>query len=205
LTPKKSTVPAAQLPFNKLLEVDAEFAAQELELVAELESIREKRRGLEFVIGLFGKREPGALRTVSESAEGAVAEPTVIETRLPIADSEGEVASPQQSQKGKTAPTPSKKKASRPKTKKRQAVPNWRAHIHEKFKKMSLPESILAAMAEESDRTWTIADILEAIFGKELPQDLRNKLRPQVSNFLSRGVKSETLSRTDKGAYRLIS
>jgi hypothetical protein len=205
LTPKKSTVPTSQLPFNKILEVDAELAAQELELVAELESIREKRRGLEFVIGLFGEREPGALRTVSKSAEGAESASEEIETRLPTTDSEGEVAAPQQSQKGKTAPTPSKKKASRPGMKKRQAIPSWRAYIHEQFKKMSLSESILAAMAEESDRTWTIAEILEALFGQELPPDVRSKLRPQVSNILSRGVKSETLSRTDKGMYRCIS
>jgi hypothetical protein len=205
LSPEKSTVPTSHLPFNKLLEVDAGLAAQELELVAELESIREKRRGLEFVLGLFGEREPRAPRTVSKSAEGLEAVLEVMGKRLPTTDSEIDADAPQKSQKGKTAPTPSKKNASGPKTKKPQPVPSWRAYIHKKFKKMSLAESILAAMAEESDRTWTMAEILEAIFGKELPQDLRSKLRPQVSSILSRGVKSEMFSRTDKGAYRLIS
>ncbi len=210
----------------KLLEVDAELATQEVELITLLQSIQEKRRSLKTVIDLFAPTD-----TVTTT-------PIAIPEQTPVAEAEAEVVDEQAKPSAEDMATPEldtsktdttidvetptvpvtekqqPKKNSAPASKKQSAKsaptknPNkeqetWQQYLRSEFSNATLSQAVSEVMQQHLGQVLEIAAIVDAIFVEEIPQGVRSKARERVSNVLSVGVKKEKWYRGEAGSYRM--
>ena len=214
--------PTSNPTVAKLLEVDADLAATEVELTLQLQSIGEKRRSLTNVIDMFAPQDVAPTESVVTPANSPVtaaeikpaeveAEPTELNTTLPELE-DGETDTPadvQVSAKGakrqtKTNSSPSSSKPAKKSAPAKQLskAPNtWQQYVIGEFSNAPLAEAVAQVMQQHSKQVIEIATILDAIFTDEIPKDLRSTARERVSNVLSVGAKSGKWYRGKLGKY----
>ena len=197
----------------KLLEVDADLAAQEVELAAQLQSIQEKRHSLKNVISLF--------------PPGDTAVPTPVVTPSPVVEKQGkppvpEVATPEledttmdatkaapqsQKQQGRKnlSSTSKSNKKSAPTKEASQEADTWQQYLKDDFSNASLAEAVAEVMQQHLEQVLEITTILDALFVQEIPKEIRTKARERVSNVLSVGAKKGKWYRGLAGKYSMSS
>lgn len=207
---------------TKLLEVDSELAVQEAELLFQLESVQEKRQSLHTVISLFTKADPPAtvpaeVAQMSPPDEtGRVLEPVSKDLATPplatsktfaTDESEPEVAPNTKSNAtNKTTPSPAKKVLNTKSTQKAKTAEKgleWQQYLREEFMLNSLPEAVHAVLQHQSERVFEIPAIINAVFMDNLPNELRSKVRRQVTNILSKGAQKNKWYRGQLGYYSM--
>lgn len=206
---------------TKLLEVDSELAVQEAELLFQLESIQEKRQSLHTVISLFTKADtpatiPAELAQISPPDEiGKVLEPVSnlatppLETSKTFAtdESETEVAPNTKSKATKTTtPSPAQKALNTKSTQKAKTDEKgleWQQYLREEFMLNSLPEAVASVLQHQAERVFEIPAIVNAVFTDNLPNELRSKVRRQVTNILSKGAQKNKWYRGQLGYYSM--
>ena len=195
----------------KLLEVDADLAATEVELTRQLQSIQEKRHSLKNVIILFPPGDtavptPVVIPTpvVEEQAEPPVPEVVTPELEDTTIDTT-ETAPQSQKQPGKknTSSTSKSNKKSVPTKEASKEADTWQQYLKEDFINASLAEAVAEVMQQHLEQVLEIATILDAIFAQAMPQELRSKARERVSNVLSVGVKKGKWYRGQAGRYSM--
>ena len=197
----------------KLLEIDADLAAQEVELVAQLQSIQEKRHSLKNVISLFPSEDTAAPTPVVTSTPVAEkqAEPPVPEVATPELEDTTvdttEAAPSTQKRQGKKNPssTSQSNKKSVPTKEASKEADTWQQYVKEDFINASLAEAVAEVMQQQQEQVLEITIILDTIFAQEMPQELRSKARERVSNVLSVGVKKGKWYRGQAGRYSMSS
>ena len=208
---------------TKLLEVDSELAVQEAELLSQLESVQEKRRSLKTVISLFTKADTPAIVPVEELAQttppaetgGEIASvgenlaTPPLETSKARATAESETEAAQDTESTATKKiTPSLTKRDKTtkftqKAKTAKTTLGWQQYVREEFNKTSLPEAVYAVLQHQADRVFEIPAIVNALFMDELPKEFRSKVRRQVTNILSEGVRKNKWYRGQPGYYSM--
>ena len=199
----------------KLLEIDADLAAQEVELAAQLQSIQEKRHSLKNVISLFPSGDTAAPTPVVTSTPELVeklAEPPVPEVATPELEDttiDTTEAIPQsQKQQGKkniSSSTSKSNKKSAPTKEASKEADTWQQYVKEDFINASLAEAVFVVMQQQEQQVLEITAILDAIFVEEIPKELRTKARERVSNVLSVGAKKGKWYRGLAGKYSMSS
>ncbi len=197
---------------SKLLEVDADLAAQEVELTLQLQSIQEKRLSLKNVISLFPPVDAATYASVAASTPVVedVAEPPAQEVATPELDeaitdtTEAAPQSPKQQSKTNLIPTKSKPSKKAPPIKEvTEEIDTWQKYLREEFSDASLPIAVSEVMQQHPKQVLEIITILDAIFVDEIPKEVKSKARERVSNVLSVGVKKGKWYRGLAGKYSM--
>lgn len=204
---------------TKLLEADAQLAAQEAELSAQLESVQEKRRSLESVISLFTAEEntaspTAASKVLATTAMNGKSEPTVLETATSKRESadttatiepETQAVDDTQPARAQQASSFSGRKTKKPALTKKttRKTQRWQEYLRDEFSNTTLSEAVSEVLQHQSDELLEIAAVVDAIFVEEIPKEVRTKARERVSNVLSDGVRKNKWYRAQAGSYSL--
>ena len=193
----------------KLLEVDADLAAQEVELAAQLQSIQEKRHSLKNVISLFppvdaahppvGTPTP-VVEKLAEPPVPEVATPELEDTTIDTT----EAAPSTQKRQGKKNPSSTISKSNKKSLPIKEAskeADTWQQYVKEDFSNASLAEAVAEVMQQQQEQVLEITAILDALFVEQIPKELRTEARERVSNVLSVGAKKGKWYRGLAGKY----
>ncbi len=158
----------------KLLEADADLAAQEVELNAQIQSIGEKRYSLKTVIDMFAPAHTTTTLPVATPAPIPVAKeqlqlttPDTVVPELDVAnvdttEASASVAPTPQKQKAKknSSPTSSKQNNQSASTKKQSKAPDtWQQYVKDEFSNVSLAEAVSEVMQQHSEQVLEIGII----------------------------------------------
>jgi hypothetical protein len=215
---------------SKLIEADSELTQQEAALLARLETIQEKRKGLKTVISMFspgGSHTSHLLQQLGETLPNSQTNGTAstIPSEAPtngtaaIAESntepkpaESTAKTPRQS-KGKTSrkttsaakESTSKRKGGKTskETKPARRSLGWQQYIRDEFGKSSLAEAIPQVLGRRPGEVLETGEIIDAIFVTDIPKEARSTVRERVSNILSAGLKVNKWYRGKTGCYSL--
>ncbi len=202
---------SSQSTLAKLQEVDSELAIQEAHLLSQLESLQEKRSSLKTVISLFTADDRSLVRKQEEVIVTPQEKPSLISE--PEVEGEQEPDTPALAATVPTAKTTKSKKAasslrnskkvppSKRSTKVSKDASEWQQYIREDYEKASLTQAVTSVLQSQTERVWGISDILNEMFGEDLPQAVESKLRHQVSNVLGGGARENKWYRGQPGSY----
>lgn len=191
---------------TKLLEIDADLAAQEVELTLQIQSIQEKRHSLKTVINLFVPDAVAHL-TVSTPVVEDVAPQDAIAPELKevTTDTTEATIPPQKQQQKKNLSTsidkPSKK--SSPIKEANKQANEWEQYLRDEFSDASLSLAVFEVMQQQQEQILETTAILDAIFVDEIPKAIRSTARERVSNILSVGTKQGKWYRGQLGKYSM--
>lgn len=204
---------------NQLLEVDAQLAAQQADLSAQLASIHQKRQSLKTVIELFASGE------TAKSVAAPVATPIAETNGLPQASAQ-EPATPEldastatdttttatpaadrQKQKAqKTSANRRKSQSAKPTrtTKAIEKPEGWQHYVRAEFSNLSLAEAVSTLLHQQAGQALEIGAIIDALFVEEMPSQVRAKVRHQVTNILTEGARKNRWHRPQPGSYSVL-
>ncbi|NJL38151.1 MAG: hypothetical protein HC899_16470 [Leptolyngbyaceae cyanobacterium SM1_4_3] len=188
----------------KLLEAESDLAAQAITLTSQMEALKEKRRSLQTVIGLFSST--GTATDLLENSETngevestASVEDSSFESEEPLDESDAEL--PSKSGSSADRGRKSSKAAQTEKSTGRDTA--WRRYMRKEFAKTSLPEAVAYILHQQPNKVFEVPTIVDALFIEATPKDARNDARNRVSNVLSIGLKNNKWYRGKKGQYSL--
>ena len=210
----------------KLLEADADLAATEVELNAQIQSIHEKRHSLKTVIEMFAPvdtattpiatpaqppKAVAAQQVESTSPEQSpvvqdVASPELNSAKADTTEAESPTAStpPKRQVKKNSSPTTSKQsKKSAAIKKPSQQADTWQQYVKDEFSDATLSEAVAEVMQQHSKQVLEITKILDTIFANDIPKEVRSTARERVSNVLSVGAKRGKWYRGKLGKYSI--
>jgi hypothetical protein len=199
---------------TKLQEVEADLAAQETQLLSQLESIQEKRRSLQTVISLFSQEDTAVSAVTEKPPLTPVAEllkeaetsreepqPRVAEEAAATATSESS------SNSGKKAVSSSRRRTrstqSKPLARKEQESQSWPSYRRDEYRHASLAGAVASVLQSQGTQVWETREIVKEIFSDELPKEVESQVRSQVTSILSKGVKANKWYRRQQGIYSL--
>lgn len=206
-----------------LLEVDSELAANEAELLSQLESVQEKRRSLLTVVNMFATADKVSAAPIESSAPLPPAEttngqlePVSSNSRAPSLEiSEATTDSvvdtvalpkPQSNEAKEKASSPARQnnntQVKRP-IKVARKGSGWQDYMRDEFSQSSLPEAVYTVLQRSSNQVFETSALVNAIFVDELTKDLEVKVRRQVTNILSEGVRKNKWYRGQLGQYSM--
>ncbi|WP_028954486.1 hypothetical protein [Synechocystis sp. PCC 7509] len=208
-----SISPTSNSIVAKLLEIDADLAAQEAQLAAQLQSIQEKRHSLKNVISLFPPGDsavhtPVVTPTPVVEKQEKTPVPEVATPELEDTTIDATEAAPQsQKPQGKKNPSSTSKsnKKSAPTKEASKEADTWQQYVKEDFSNASLAEAVAEVMQQQQKQVLEITTILDALFVEQIPKELRTKARERVSNVLSVGAKKGKWYRGLAGKYSMSS
>ena len=196
----------------KLLEIDADLAATEVEVAAQLQSIQEKRHSLKNVISLFAPGDAARPPVVTPTpVVEKLAEPPAPEVATPELEDTidtTEAAPSTQKRQGKknlSSSTSKSNKKSAPTKEASKEADTWQQYVKEDFINASLAEAVAEVMQQQQEQVLEITTILDALFVQEIPKEIRTKARERVSNVLSVGAKKGKWYRGLAGKYSMSS
>jgi NAD(P)-dependent dehydrogenase (short-subunit alcohol dehydrogenase family) len=201
----------------KLLEADADLAAQEVEVNAQIQSIQQKRHSLKTVIDLFAPVDtlnntsvatPAPTPVVEEQLQLTVPDVVTPELNSAIADTtaEGPVAPTTGKRQGKKNLTPTSSKQGKKSISTEKPSKNtndWQQYVKDEFSNASLSEAVSEVMQQHLKQILEMTAIIDAIFTDEIPKQIRSTARERVSNVLSVGAKDGKWYRGQLGKYSM--
>ncbi len=209
----------------KLLEADADLAATEVELNAQLASVQEKRHSLKTVIDMFAPVDTATtpIATPAQPPEAVAAQQ--VESTLPAqspvvqnvvslelnsanvdtTEAEAPIAStsPKRQAKKNSSPTSSKQSKKSFIKKSSKEVDTWQQCVKDEFYGATLSVAVAEVMQQQSEQVLEIAKIIDAIFTNNIPKEVKSTARERVSNVLSVGAKSGKWYRGKLGKYSM--
>jgi len=199
----------AQTVLPQLQEISEDLLAQEKSLIAQLAEVQEKLQGVRAILPLFGesadaaevlpvkapaKEKTTASKTASKKAPKAEkkAAPVVEKKAAPVAEK-------------KTKATVLKAKpAAKASTKKNDGrAASWQKYTRPGVGEQSIPDAVRLVLETQPDKSFKIAEVMDALFSESMPKSQHLKARNRISNVLSGGVRSGDWYKGDRGTYRL--
>ena len=215
----------------QLLEVDSELLAQTAALESQLTQLQEKRKGIRTVIAMFesGKvpqgEELAAMSSVGSSDESTSAETAKPAAKTSTAKAGAAKAKTTRTTKATTKAKTTKAKATKPKAtrgrpakakaeqpaaaaetkkttgKRSGRTANWQKYVQDSYSKAPLPDVIVGVLQAQPNTIFKIADVMNAVFKEDMPQNHFLKARNRVSNILSAGARDGDWYRGRGGTY----
>jgi hypothetical protein len=210
-----------QTVLPQLQEISDDLLAQEKALTAQLAEVQEKLRGVRAILPLFGEissglgqsdeepddeddfydeapvvsRKPSAARaskaTKAKSGKAAASKTAVKAEKKPKAAVE------KSADKSAGAKAAAKKKDGR--------AASWQKYTRPGVKETSIPEAVRLVLETQPDKSFKIAEVMDALFNETMPKSQHLKARNRISNVLSGGVRNGEWFKGDRGTYRLSS
>jgi len=210
--------PRSDPTLPKLLEVDSDLAAQEAQLIIQLQDIQAKRKNLEIVISLFTiddtQATPATKTAEAFPTQQVAVDETGLVAPLPGTATTPALSSEQERQQQRVQPLKAERTqaaARQPKgTRRSTSTPassrkteSWRLYVREEFEaSAALPEIVSQVLQRLRDQVLTVPEIMNAIFVGEIPKEARKKVHQRLLSALAQGVKDNQWQRSDKGQYR---
>lgn len=211
---------SANSPLTQLIEIDAELAVQEVDLLSQLTSVQEKRQSLKTVISLFTETDispptvaasPQLLLTKTDEEPGSVGEDLAaapLESSKTLVSTEvtTETASAEPKKVKRTAPSSTSRNKTtkvKPATKTAKKSSRWQDYVRAEFSNISLPEVVALVLKRQADAVLEIPTIVQTIFGDEMPQEAGRQARRQVTNILGHGALKGKWYRGQLGSYSM--
>jgi len=196
---------------SKLMEVESDLAAQEAQLFAQLETIREKRGSLQSVISIFAPDSAPAVSLQTSVSQPSVPKQTGADLEILTSAAQTAVATPESNGSNGAASAEKTKKTRRPRT--AQAKPTSRKtsrrgqdlqnYMRSEFGGSSLTQAVLTVLQSQKDEVVSIPEVIGSIFVYETPREMRSKASTRIANILSTGLKSNKWYRGKTGHYSL--
>ena len=190
----------------KLSAADADLAAQEAKLIAQLEAIQTKRASLRAVLEIFDLDATTTQPTiVSEPAldmSAAIAVDEIAPAGIANKTLDSPIESPpkalqQQATENKIKSTRSRKADSSPKSNRR----GWREYLRDEYRQKPLPAVVAGILESHPQKVFEIAEVVNTIFVQTIPQAARKAARERVSNILAEGARKNQWRRGKTGCY----
>ena len=184
---------ASDSVLSTLLSADAELAAQEAQLNAQLDAIQTQRTSLKTVLDIFGSDKPTA------DGNAAIA---------PIQTADGEFDSakekPAKSVSRKRA-KPSTDKPAQPRKAARKLPSTrrgWQKYMRDEYLQTPLPDVVAGILKAQPKKVFQIAEVVNTIVVEEIPHSERKNARNRISNILAEGARKDQWLRPKAGGYR---
>ena len=189
----------------KLLKIDSELLAQEVELANQLETLKVKRASLQDVLEMFNSAQkkatsngnsvtapaPKAGKKKKAVTEAAVAAPV----EAPVKISRNRRATGK-----KDSPPKSRSKTTNEGKSNRRG---WQRYVREEFRKTPLPEVVSGVLKGQPKKVFEISSVVNTIFVEKIPQWARKGARERVSNILAEGARKQHWYRGKGGRYSM--
>jgi hypothetical protein len=75
--------------------------------------------------------------------------------------------------------------------------------LRSEFRNSSLPQAIAEVIHSQPERIWDIRAVVDAIFVEQIPQDVKKKVRFQITNLLATGARENKWERRQQGSYTI--
>lgn len=212
----------ATVVLPQLQEAEAQLAAEEVALNAQLAEIQEKIKGIQTVIAMFnGSPDSNGAAVVAEVEEEA----PVVEVVEPV---EEEPAPKKAVAKKTTAKKPGRPKkttttakkvtakkatatkkatekkapATKAATKKtRGKAASWQSYVFDQFSNTPLPDVVENILKAKPKAVFKISAVMSELFPEDMPKNHFLKARNRISNILSAGARTGEWHRGRGGTY----
>lgn len=181
----------------QLEEIASQLATQEETLIAQLEVVQSKLKGIRAVLPMFGEEAVSPASSEPETSSSDTDKDSLQEVKK---------SSSTAATKTKTTAKKSATKAKSPKTKTQKKdgrAADWQKYARPGVKNQSIPDAVKLVLATQPDKGFKIAEVMEALFKDEMPKTQYLKARNRVSNVLSGGVRAGDWSRGERSTYRM--
>ncbi|MBE9181597.1 hypothetical protein IQ268_23825 [Oculatella sp. LEGE 06141] len=215
----KSANLASEVPLSKLLDIDSDLAAQETQLLAELELIQEKRKSLQTVLTLFS----GSPTSLSNLPTPTTAEPpvvpeapvpstieTTVEDSTPVTvepslgvESNGSASKSPHDQKTRRSKSETKSAATSARSGKTRRGQDLQQYIRAEFNQSSLSQAVGMVLQQQPKDVVGIPEIIDSIFIEDTPKQVRSVASNRISTILSTGQKANKWYRGRTGRYSI--
>lgn len=189
----------AQTVLPQLQEISEDLLAQEESLTAQLAEVQEKLRGVRAILPLFSE--------VSSDAEGSdddFDDEPELETKIAAPAEESSSTKAEKKADKKAKSSGSKASGSKTASKKKDGrAASWQKYTRPGVKETSIPEAVRLVLETQPDKSFKIAEVMDALFNDSMPKSQHLKARNRISNVLSGGVRSGEWYKGDRGTYRL--
>lgn len=213
----QSTNLSSDVPLSKLLDIDSDLAAQEAQLVAELEAIQQKRKSLQTVLDLFSKTTASTAGTTvvpeqlatPESAISAIdveAELPELEQDTPSAGVESNGTAPDTSPSRNGRRTKSTAKPAKNQTRSGKSTSrgqDLQQYVRSEFDQSSLSQAVGKVLQQQPNDVVGIPEIIDTIFAEDTPKQIRSVASNRISTILSTGLKANKWYRGKTGHYSI--
>jgi hypothetical protein len=197
----------AQTVLPQLKEISADLVAQEASLMAQLSQVQEKLRGVRAILPLFGESSAdfdfgsiGSEDVTEEPVQRATAVQTRVKSTATKAAKAAKSTKTKASKPARAAKADSAKSAAK---KKDGRAASWQKYTRPGVKETSIPEAVRLVLETQPDKSFKIAEVMDALFNETMPKSQHLKARNRISNVLSGGVRSGEWYKGERGTYRL--
>ena len=183
--------------------IASQLAAQEEDLIAQLEAVQSKLKGIRAVLPMF---DEDAVSPTSPELE--VSDSDADEKRIEAAAAKSSKPASKVKTTKTTPKTPAKKTATKTNSSKAKSpkkdgrTADWQKYARPGVKNQSIPDAVKLVLATQPEKDFKIAEVMDALF-KDMPKAQYLKVRNRVSNVLSGGVRSGDWHRGDHSTYRM--
>lgn len=195
---------------SQIQTIEAELTAQESQLSAQLEAVREKLTGIRAVMPMFTDISASA----KSSAKESIAKKS-LSKKQKIAQITADFKKP--AEKSAEKPAAAKSKSTKVKaTKKTKATTpksltqktdgraaDWQKYTRPGVKNQSMPDAVRLILETQPENNFKIVDVMEALFKENMPKAQYLKARNRISNVLSGGVRAGDWHKGERGTYRM--
>jgi hypothetical protein len=186
-----------QTVLSQLQIIEAELVAQESQLSAQLEALREKLSGIRAVMPMF----TGTASTPEAITPApAVVEPIVSTASAPTKTKETKPKKTAQKKATAQKKSPAKKA---PAKKLDGRTATWQKYTRPGVKNESIPDAVKLILSTQPEKNFKIVDVMTALFQENMPKAQYLKARNRISNVLSGGVRAGDWYKGEWGTYRM--
>ena len=180
----------------QLQAIASDLSAQEKNLTARLEELREQLRGVRAVIPMFeNTAAPTAAPETPELNINKTEEATSPTVTVPV-----EKSAPAAK---KSVSSAAKRKTTSKKKKTDGRAASWQKYTRPGVKNESIPDAVRLVLSTQPEKDFKIAEVMDALFKEDMPKSQYLKARNRISNVLSGGARAGDWYRGDRSTYRL--
>lgn len=188
---------------STLQQVEAELAAQAEALEAQLQEVKNKLNGVRSVLSMF-EGESGAVKATSAPTTAKATKASTRKASAAKASTKKASTSKTEVKKTSTATkAKSKKPASTKKKKQDGRTAAWQKYTRPGVKNESIPDAVKLILKTQPNKSFKIAEVMDALFKENMPKAQYLKARNRISNVLSGGVRAGDWYRGERSSYSL--
>ncbi|MBE9178965.1 hypothetical protein IQ268_10365 [Oculatella sp. LEGE 06141] len=186
---------------SKLLEIDADLASQEAQLLAQIEGIGEKRKSLQSVVSMFSSNNHSVAAELSAAIDASASTGKAASPVNATANHASAAETTKGDRKSSSTSQQSKKATNTSKGKRREQ--GLQDYMRPEFEKNSLPQAVSTVLQQQPDKVMGIPEMIDSIYVDETPKAMRSKASTRIANALSAGLKENKWYRGKTGRYSL--
>ncbi len=196
----------------QLQTIETELASQEAGLIAQLNEVKAKLKGVRAVLPMFAEGSTeGSTNGFVSSLDVEDIEITPIDEAPVAEDAEETVedAEPAAGEPTAAVPVKAERKTRKTKTtttakkKKDGRLASWQKYVRSGVEEQPMPEAVTLILQTQPGKSFKIAEVMEALFEEGIPKSQYLKARNRISNILSAGARNGEWNRGKGSTYSI--